>query len=359
MTRPRPPHLHHEKARSRRVWYVRVGHGKRHRLTAPYGSPEFWRQYHAAVAQTPAGEVVRPRHVAHTIGWLIERYRESAAWASLAQASRRQRENIFRHLVEDFGREPITALTKATVIRSMDKRRETPEAANMLLKALRGVFKWAVNADLVKTDPTEGVSKITVKTTGFPVWTDADMEAFRQKWPVGTRERLAFDLLLHTGLRRGDVVQLGRQHIKDGVISIKTEKTGDWVHIPVNAVLERGIGSVPKSGITFIVGANGAPMSKEGFGNWFGKACRLAGVAKSAHGLRKADAVAVAEAGASEQELMARFGWKDQQMASLYTKSANRKRLAIEAGRKREQALPEQDFEAPAQNPNVLNKKEK
>ena len=98
MPRPRPPHLRHETTRhGRRVWYVRIA-GQRIRLKAHYGTDEFWTQYHAAVN----GE--RPQQngkaSAGTLAWLLARYRETPAWATLSLATRRQRENIFRQVID-------------------------------------------------------------------------------------------------------------------------------------------------------------------------------------------------------------------------------------------------------------------
>jgi len=51
----------------------------------------------------------------------------------------------------------------------------------------------------------------------------------------------------------------------------------------------------------------------------------------SSHGLRKASATILAEAGATEHQLMAIFGWSDSKMAQHYTKAAQSKRI-IDAG---------------------------
>jgi len=64
----------------------------------------------------------------------------------------------------------------------------------------------------------------------------------------------------------------------------------------------------------------------------FVAAAEAAGVVgKSAHGMRKAAATRAAENGATERELEAIFGWSGGRMATLYTKSANRGRLAAGA----------------------------
>jgi integrase len=140
-------------------------------------------------------------------------------------------------------------------------------------------------------------------------------------------------VLLYTGLRRGDAVQFGRQHIKDGVGTIKTEKSGFTVTVtlPILPVLAATLKAGPCGDLTFIAGESGQPLTKESFGNLFRKSCRAAGVPGSAHGVRKFAATRAANAGATVAQLEAIFGWHGGTMASLYTRAADRKRLALEA----------------------------
>ncbi len=138
-------------------------------------------------------------------------------------------------------------------------------------------------------------------------------------------------MLLYTGLRRGDAVRLGRQHICDGVATIKTEKTNIIVTLPILSVLAETLAAGPCGDLTFIAGSRGNPMTKEGFGNDFKKACKAAGVPGSAHGVRKIAATRAANAGATVAQLEAIFGWSGGRMAALYTRTADRRRLAMEA----------------------------
>ena len=213
----------------------------------------------------------------------------------------------------------------------MERRKATPFAAVSFLKAMRGMFAWAVENDHVPSDPTMGVKGKVPKTAGFAVWTEDEIDRFEERWPIGTRERLALTILLYTGLRRGDAARLGRQHVQNGVITLNTEKTDTRVTIPILPVLADVIAATKTGDLTFIAKADGAGMTKESFGNWFGEACRAAGVASSAHGLRKAGANRAAENGATTSELDAIFGWEDGKMASLYTRAANRKKMAQRA----------------------------
>ena len=138
------------------------------------------------------------------------------------------------------------------------------------------------------------------------------------------------DVLLYTGLRRGDAVRFGRQHVRDGVGSLKTEKSGFTVTVtlPILPVLAETLRGRSLRRSDFIAGARGEPLTKETFGNLFRAACKAAGVPGSAHGVRKIAATRAANAGATVAQLEAIFGWSGGTMASLYTRSADRKRLA-------------------------------
>jgi integrase len=129
----------------------------------------------------------------------------------------------------------------------------------------------------------------------------------------------------------GDTAILGRQHIKDFMITIRTEKMSMQVTIPVLPELATIINATKTGDLAFIATKRGRPMTKGSFGEWFGAACKAAGVPGSAHGLRKAGATRAANNGATVAQLEAIFGWNGGRMASLYTRQADRVRLAKDA----------------------------
>jgi integrase len=269
-----------------------------------------------------------------SLQWLVARYRETTAWSNLSVATRRRRENILKGVIETAGDEPYARIATSTIEAGRDRRAKTPHQARHFLDAMRGLFRWAKEAALIKVEPTAGVHNLPRKRTeGFIPWTEEHVAAYEARWPVGTRRRVWLDVLLYTGLRRGDAVRLGRQHVRNGVASIKTEKSGFTleVSLPILPVLQATIDAGPCGDLTFIVGENGRPLTKESFGNEFKAACKAAGVPGSAHGVRKIAATRAADAGATEAELMAIFGWTDPKMAAHYTRTANRKRLAAQA----------------------------
>ena len=201
---------------------------------------------------------------------------------------------------------------------------------------MRGLCKWAADAEHVASDRTRDVGDAEGQNHRFPAWTEADIERFASRWPIGTREQIAFDVLLYTGLRRGDAVILGRQHVRDGIFTVGV-KTGAEVTVQILAPLAQSLAAGPTGDLHFIVGERGQPLTKESFGNWFGEACREAGVRKSAHETmsRGPRIERVANTGATTDQLKAVFGWTDEKMPSLYPRGgADRKRLAQDALRR-------------------------
>jgi integrase len=358
MPRPRPPHLHREQSRHRRVtWYVRRHHGPRIRIRAEFGTPEFEAEYRAALDGTPIKRT--KQEAVGTLQWLWERYRETTAWTALSVATRRQRENIMRHVLLQSGHEQAAAIKRQHVVAGRDRRARTPAQARNFLDAVRGLFRWALDAGHVKTDPTSGVKNPPrPKTAGFPVWTEDDVDQYERRWPIGTKERVWLAVLLYTGLRRGDAVRLGRQHIRHGVATLRTEKTDVTVTIPILPVLDEVLKAGPCADLAFICGENGGPLTKESFGNVFRDACNAAGVTKSAHGVRKIGATRAANNGATVAELEAIFGWNGGRMASLYTRAADRARLAKGAMAKLDRTPGEQTIPAPAEKVREIERKD-
>jgi integrase len=287
MPRPRPPRLHREITRhGRAVWYVRVGRGPRIRIRAEFGSPEFEAEYQAAISSRSR---TQREAAVGTLAWLVARYRETSAWANLSAATRKQRENILVHVLAA-GREPVASITADVIVAGRERRAHTPDQARHFLDTMRGLFRWAHRAGLVKNEPTAGIENPPRrKGDGFIPWTEEHVAMYQRQWPIGTRQRVWLDVLLYSGLRRGDAVRYGRQHIHNGVGRIKTEKSGFTVAavVPMLPILAETLAAGPCGDLTFIAGERGQPLTKESFGNAFRAACRAAGVPGSAHGVRK------------------------------------------------------------------------
>lgn len=299
MPRPRPPYLQRHKTRHGGfAWYVQVSDGPLIRVKGEFGTPDFTAQYNAAVRGERPQERVSSGKVG-SLSWLIERYKETPAWSGLSIATRRQRENIFKQITaSDGGKQPYTAVTAAGLAAARDRRGDTPAQARHLIDTMRGLFKWAKGAGHTTTNPAAEVEYPTQrKTQGFPVWTEEDLARYEAKWPLGCKERVWIAVLLYTGLRRGDAVRLGRQHVRNGIATIRTEKSQGEIEviIPVLPDLQAALDAGPTGALAYICGERGEPFTKESFGNAFSEAARKAGVRKSAHGVRQGRRYTISE----------------------------------------------------------------
>ncbi len=326
-------------------WYFRIGKGKRVRLPAPWGSKEFEAEWRRCMAN----EEPAPAPTKHTFNWLVARYQESAAFKTLKESTQTVRRNILKSVAKTAGNVILSQITRKMIAAGRDRRADTPFAAISYLKVMGYLFDWAVDAGHMRENPVKDVKKPKPKTQGFKPWTGDDITAFYAKHPEGSQARLAMDLLLFTGLRRSDIFKIGPQHVRDGIIEYRATKNSEMTYSPIHPTLKVILDSHQTTHLAYLVTpVHGRPFkSAAAFGNWFGDMCVEAGVGGRAHGLRKTLATILAEAGNSNSELKARFGWRSDAMANLYTREANKKKLAISGAEK----LNENDF---APHPNSV-----
>ena len=209
-------------------------------------------------------------------------------------------------------------------------------------KAWRLVCGWAVDAGLLKDDPSNGVKRKAVpKSDGHPPWTDAEIEAYRARWPIGTVPRAAMEPLHWTGARISDAVMIGPGMIvRDGVLSFRQVKTGGFAFVPWSCPVPAFADSADRdtmhaalaclSGhMTFLATMNGRTRSDKSLGTLIIWTAKEAKVQKSAHGLRKTRAVKLAEGGASTHQISAWTGHQTLDEVEHYTRAQNRRAAVI------------------------------
>jgi integrase len=319
-------------------------------------SEDFMRQYATALdgVKMQASNIRAGRTVAGTVNAIVAGYLDysdasTSPFKTLAAETQRTRRNIlenFRNAHGDLpvyrtvGDKRVMLLTREHMQRVVNKKSATPFAQRNFLNTLRAMFQWAMKEGRIPDDPTLGVTREKVKTSGYLTWSEAHIERFETKHPIGSKARLAFALLLYTGQRRGDIVKIGRQNIQDGILTIDQGKTeGDeeaHLEIPVHPKLREIIDGMPTVGVkSFLVTHFGKPYTAPGFGNWFREQCDAAGCPDvSAHGLRKATARRLAEIGCTAHQIASITGHASLSEVQRYTKAADRKRMAQEAMKK-------------------------
>jgi integrase len=338
MSRIRLPHVQQFNARGHRYYYFRKLGCVRIRLPGLPGSPEFMDAYKIALAGAPRIEVGEGRTIPGTISALVVAYYKSGKFKhELSAETQRYRRNVIEEFRAKFGKFPVKGLQRPHLVAMVDKI-DKPHARKNWLKALRGLLQYAVEIGMLVDDPSATIKIGRLpKSDGFRTWRATDIVKFRAHHAIGTRARLAFELLLNTSQRRGDVVHMGRQHIHPGkygpVLHVRQSKTGVSLKIPITPDLAEVIEAThPVNNLTFLTTAAGKPFTAAGFGNWFLDMCDEAGLhGFSAHGLRKGLLTLIAEAGGTEHELKAVGGHLSLSEVQRYTKGADQEALAWSA----------------------------
>ena len=280
-------------------------------------------------------EIGAKRTVAGTVNAAVVVYYQSTAFTKgLAESSQKGRRAILERFREEHGEKRV-ALMHGTALQAI-LNGKTPSAQRNWKKALRGFLDHCLLLKMIRTDPLAGVKLVKMKTIGHHPWELWECAQFEKYHALGTRARLAYELLLQAGQSRCDVVRMGRQHIRTGMMSMRRQKTDVPFNVEIMPRLQAAIDAMPASDhLTFLVTAQGKPFTAAGFGNHFRDLCVAAGLPTrcTSHGLRKAAATYLAEQGATDHQLMAWFGWTSISQAQVYTKAANRKLMPRGAAR--------------------------
>jgi len=316
---------------TRRFYFRRPGYD-RVPLTGLPGSNEFMDAYRKALTgeTAPRRKVGAERTAKGSMSALIAEYYQSTEFRSLADVTRSTYRNQLERIRAEHGHKPVDLLEARHIRRILDSFAEAPGTAQNMLKRFRILMRFAVDRGWRHDDPTIFIRQRRSATNGFRTWTDEDIAQFEERWPLGTRAHLALALLLYTAQRRGDVVRMGRQHLRNGQIEMRQQKTGTALIIPIVPALQAALDLVPADQMAFLVTQSGKPFSAAGFTNWFVDCAKEAGLPEhsSPHGLRKAAARRLAEAGRSAHEIMAVTGHRTLSEVSRYTAAADQERLA-------------------------------
>ncbi len=298
-------------------------------LPEPYGSAEFKAAYEAALNPTPQQ---RTTGEYGTIDHVVSHYRGTEAFKALAASTRYAKGNRLDWICRLIGRARIEGIQVHHIENLMD-RKGGPDAANRLLKEISELFSHAEKKMGIKVaNPTGAVDRRRVPERGYHTWTEAEVEQYRNHHKTGSKARLAFELMLATGAARQDACAMGRHNIKGDLIYYRRGKTGQETELPLKYMPElvAEIRQLPPGIAVFITTENGKPYTVESFGNWFADQCKDAELPDRcrAHGLRKRGATSMAEAGATEFEIMAFLAHKNTREATRYVRAAQRKKLA-------------------------------
>jgi integrase len=324
----------------RERFYFRRDRGARIPLPGRPGSAEFMAAYEQAARGEPIGQQPRERGAPGTFDRLVASYFTSPDFLRLAQSTRKTYRSVIERLLEGekIGHRLVREMTRDHVRRILAKRVETPGAANSVLQKLKVLLHFAIDNGWRNDDPTLRIKKFAKGE--FHTWSDQELLQFELKWPLGTTERLAYALLLYTGQRRSDVVAMSWSDVKDGTICvtpIKTKRTtGVKLWIPIHPALQDALDLVEQGDEHILLTAYKRPFTSNGFGGFMADKIAKAGLPDRCvtHGLRKAAARRLAEAGCTANEIASITGHATLQEVSRYTKAAEQRKLAAAAMRR-------------------------
>jgi len=320
-------------------YYVRRPGRAKIRIREPFEdargniSPEFMKAYFDALATLDGAKAPPKLPRETTFFWLVDRYIKSEEFKRYDELTQADKSGVLNRFCEAVGELPYAALRKEDVERSRDKRSKTPGAADKLVKYLRVMFKWAIDKKHAQQNPAIGVTKINTESEGWHTWTPAEVDLFRKHHKIGTKARLALELMMNVGARISDAARIGRQHETEGWLKFvawknRNKKSRKTIECPIASDLAAALAATPTGDMTYLVNDLGRPFTINGLGNKMRDWCDAAGLPQcSSHGLRKAAAVILAESGVTAPELCALFGWSKLETAEIYIRKAQKRKM--------------------------------
>ncbi|CAM5538061.1 Tyrosine recombinase XerC [Aquamicrobium terrae] len=332
MPRKQSRHITFTPAKGKRYYYFRVGKGPRIPLPGVPGSDEFEAAYAAALTgKVEAKAAAKSAYAPRTIAALITDYIDTPTFRGRRPNTRKGYLSRFEAIRVAHGHRSVAGMTsegieKAILLPYSDR----PGAYLDTLKKLRILVKHAIKLKWLTVDPTLGIER--PKNGEIRAWTEGEIEQFEQRWKVGTKQRLAFALMLYTGQRRSDVHRMTWTDINDGRIRVVQQKTGAKLHIRIHRELAKVLETTNRDHVTILNTAYGRPFTVDGFSGFMRDAIKDADLPLDAqpHGLRKTAGRRLAEAGATAHEIMAVLGHKTLAEAERYTREADQQHLADE-----------------------------
>ena len=348
------PYLQLYRSRGRQFAYYRRA-GLRWRIPGEPGSPAFLAAYqarHAAFEAAPKGNAGPAAGGDRSLAALITLYRASPEWRQLKPATRTDYDKAMGRLRDDFGTGRVAGLKRQHVRAIRDRyafkvvtkagqqvlddsgepvRVLTARRANKIVTMLSILCSYAIELGWIEDNPAAEPKRLATGE-GYRAWT---MEQVQQLEAHAPELRPAIYLALSTGQRSGDLVRMTRRDYDGRGVRFTQAKTGAEGYVPLHPAAKAALDAhlAAHTATTLLARADGQPWATAlQFQTYVSKAIRAAGLRGLVwHGLRPTNATWLAEAGASDREIMAVTGHTTGAMVSHYTRSADQKRRATSA----------------------------
>lgn len=348
-----------EKNKSRHLtmrYYLRIDGKRICRLPDNIDSEEFaiayWKARKAAekalardVPATPLASLsVKP----NSFKWLCMAYMKTNAFSGLDLTTQAKRRSIIESMWDEplqkdrpdgktMADVPMASIAVMHVEALRDRKKDTPFAADERLKVLRQVLDTTdANGKPIVENVARMVKPFRAQSVGHATATPANLDQFIKHHGKQSKAVLAISLLMFTGFRVSDLALVGPQHRQGDIIKLRLFKNRNRtpvdIQIAIHPILEGVLNMHPIKGMTYMQTEHGKAYSIKGLGNrisaWFEQAS-LGHL--TAHSVRKGLATDQAHNEATDSMLEAMFGWKDGKTSKIYTRNAERARLARQA----------------------------
>lgn len=307
-----------------RVYTYRLVRGKHVPLpNLPENHPEFLQAYIDA-------ETIVPKD--STLAALIVQFIGSRDFKRRKDSTRAVWRRRLDAISANYGKAPVEKLETQHINKAL--RKLTPGAARSERTIWRALMEYAVDESWRKDNPARDARVEKYESEPHPTWTQGEIVRFRAYWPEGSPERQAFEAIYWTGARCVDAARIGWQNVSGGVLEFEQAKTGGIAYVPVTAPVDSFLEADRRLFLKCVapemlfIQARGRARSVKGLSQFVAKSARSAKIPqRTAHGLRKARAVALAENGWTPHQIGAWTGHESLSEITHYTRDANKRAM--------------------------------
>ena len=300
------------------------------RIKSEVGTDSFFAEL-AAIEK----KLKRAQALPGTLGLLFASYKTSPAYVDLAPATKAgyaRMMNVLRPLHEM----PLVELTPQFIAQMRDRLADTRgrRLANYVMAVVSVACEHGKEHGILTENPVAGVKRVRRARNQLSPkrpWTREERQIVIEH--VSPQLRVPVALAMFTGLRKGDVLNLTKGAISNGLITRRIGKTGSEVSLPIHPDLVRLLAAAPShNAVTIAATSAGTPWTVTGFNSSFTKAIaklRVDGKVGSGltfHGLRHTVGTVLVEAGCDIDTVRRWLGQKTLAMAIHYSETADTSR---------------------------------
>lgn len=273
-------------------------------------------------------------HQAGSLAAVWIEYQDTAEFNDLGDTTKSDYRRNMGAILPDYGDLTVSTATRAGIKAIRKNFAATPRKANYIVQVLSVVFTFSIEAEYRTTNPCSRIKPFKGGEGHRPM-EEHEVAQFRAFHAPATRERVAFELLLNTGQRGGDVRVMAPQQAKGGQVSVRQSKTKERLWIPqareLQAVLSAWLAALGDSLVIIPSQMTGAALTDKAFGKMMRRAFRAAGLSCTTHGVRYTAATRLRELGVDWDAIASIVGHRTVQMVQKYTKQKRNAALAIAA----------------------------